>query len=79
MPTIVEYTDAQAPRNQYPDQIISPMQARACCHEPPSGPHRRRAGSRHRGTFRPAQRSSMVIGSSPAVVLCQASKRGPCI
>ena len=31
MPTIVEYTDTQAPRNQYPHWVISPSHARPCC------------------------------------------------
>jgi hypothetical protein len=31
MPTIVEYTDTQAPRNQYPHRIISPAHASPCC------------------------------------------------
>ena len=31
MPTIVEYTDAKAPLNAYPDRIVSPIQAGPCC------------------------------------------------
>jgi hypothetical protein len=31
MPTIVEYTDTQSPRNQYPQHIISPSHAGPCC------------------------------------------------
>ncbi len=31
MPTIVEYTDARSPRNEYPDRIVSPLQAGPCC------------------------------------------------
>ncbi len=31
MPTIVEYTMSQAPRNAYPDRIVSPLQAGPCC------------------------------------------------
>jgi len=30
-PSIVEYTDAAAPRNEYPQRIISPSHPRACC------------------------------------------------
>ena len=31
MPTIVEYTDAKVPLNQYPQRIISPSHAGPCC------------------------------------------------
>jgi len=31
MPTIVEYTDQQPPRNRYPHRIISPPRAGGCC------------------------------------------------
>lgn len=31
MPTIVEYTNSQPPRNEYPDRIISPLRAGPCC------------------------------------------------
>ncbi len=31
MPTIVEYSDAKAPRNQSPDRIISPSRSGPCC------------------------------------------------
>ncbi len=31
MATIVEYTDAKAPRNLYPKRIISPSHSRPCC------------------------------------------------
>ncbi len=31
MSTIVEYTDAIPPRNQFPDRIISPSQSGPCC------------------------------------------------
>jgi hypothetical protein len=31
MPTIVEYTDAKAPRNLYPKRIISPSRSGPCC------------------------------------------------
>jgi hypothetical protein len=31
MATIVEYTDRKAPRNQYPQRIISPSKSGACC------------------------------------------------
>jgi len=31
MPTIVKYTDQQPSVNRYPQQIISPLQAGACC------------------------------------------------
>ncbi|HTX53087.1 MAG TPA: hypothetical protein VMD08_06740 [Candidatus Baltobacteraceae bacterium] len=31
MASIVEYTDAKAPKNLYPERIISPSRANACC------------------------------------------------
>lgn len=31
MATIVEYTDAEAPRNLYPKRIISPSHSKSCC------------------------------------------------
>ncbi len=31
METIVEYTDAKAPRNLFPKRIISPSRSKACC------------------------------------------------
>jgi hypothetical protein len=31
MTTIVEYTDAKAPRNLYPRRIISPSHSKPCC------------------------------------------------
>ena len=31
MRTIVEYTDAKRPRNQYPRRIVSPTRPAACC------------------------------------------------
>jgi hypothetical protein len=31
MPTIVEYTDRKAPRNRYPQHIISPSRSGPCC------------------------------------------------
>ena len=31
MRTIVEYTDAKRPRNQYPRRIVSPTHPSACC------------------------------------------------
>jgi hypothetical protein len=43
MATIVEYTDAKTPRNQYPDRIISPPRSGACCFsemEPVGDPQR---------------------------------------
>jgi hypothetical protein len=31
MTTIVEYTDSKSPSNEYPDRIVSPLQAGPCC------------------------------------------------
>lgn len=31
MPTIVEYTDAIPPQNQFPDRIVSPSHSGSCC------------------------------------------------
>jgi hypothetical protein len=31
MPTIVEYTDAKKPKNQYPKKIVSPVKSGPCC------------------------------------------------
>ncbi len=31
MATIVEYTDAKHPENQFPDRIISPTRSGSCC------------------------------------------------
>ena len=31
MPTVVEYTDKQPPRNDYPDRIVSPTHPGRCC------------------------------------------------
>lgn len=31
MPTIVEYTDAKPPANQYPERIVSPVRSGGCC------------------------------------------------
>ncbi|HSB71239.1 MAG TPA: hypothetical protein VLT62_18075 [Candidatus Methylomirabilis sp.] len=31
MATIVEYTDSKSPSNEYPDRIVSPLQAGPCC------------------------------------------------
>ncbi|HTP25458.1 MAG TPA: hypothetical protein VMK12_07335 [Anaeromyxobacteraceae bacterium] len=31
MATIVEYTEAKEPKNLYPERIISPSRAKACC------------------------------------------------
>ncbi len=31
MPTIIEYTDAKAPQNLYPERIISPSHSSPCC------------------------------------------------
>jgi len=31
MATIVEYTDTKAPKNLYPERIISPTRSRPCC------------------------------------------------
>ncbi len=31
MPTIVEYTDQQPPRNEFPARIVSPTRSSTCC------------------------------------------------
>ncbi len=31
MATIIEYTDAKAPQNLYPERIISPSHSKPCC------------------------------------------------